>query len=271
MSLLNSLLLGLVQGLTEFLPVSSSGHLVLASHFLGVQDAGITFEVFLHFGTLLAVFVGFRKELARLLRVFFSLFRFGRSLKLRYYEEPDLRLLIYIVAGTIPAVVIGLAFENAIETAFNSPRFVAGSLIFTGLLLALTALRSHGKKQLNLNNTLVMGFAQALAILPGVSRSGSTICFGLFAGINGEQAARFSFLLSIPAVLGATLLKIGEMTAAPVSGQYLAVMLAGTAVSFLVGWLAIEAMLRILRRGKLYWFAPYCLILGAVMLKVLPA
>ncbi len=269
LTLFNSILLGIIQGLTEFLPVSSSGHLVLAEHFLGVTDAGITFEVMLHFGTLLAVFVAFRKEIARLVVAFFSLFRPGKSLASRFREEYDLRLLLYIVVATLPAVLIGLVFKDKIEAAFDHPRFVAWALLFTGVLLALTFLASKGKKSLTLVNTLIMGLAQALAILPGVSRSGSTISFGLYSGLRGEEAARFSFLLSIPAVLGATILKIHDMAAAPLASGYPGILLAGAAFAFLTGWLAIAAMLRILRHGKLYWFAPYCLLLGLVMLYLL--
>ena len=268
-TLLNSILLGIVQGLTEFLPVSSSGHLVLFSHFLGVEDAGITFEVLLHFGTILAVLVAFRRDIGQLLTTFFGLFRSGKSLSERYREQSDLRLLVYIIVATLPAVVIGVIFKDDIEGAFDHPRFVAWALIFTGLLLGLTRLSSGGKKELNFVNTLVMGLAQALAILPGVSRSGSTISFGLFSGVRGEQAARFSFLLSIPAVLGATILKVGEMASAPVGSGRLGLMIIGAIVSFFTGWLAIEAMLRILRRGKLFWFAPYCLLVGILMLFVL--
>jgi undecaprenyl-diphosphatase len=223
----------------------------------------------LHFGTLLAVFAAFRRDIGRLLSTFFSLFRGGNKLSQRYRDEADLRLLLYLVIATLPAVIIGLAFKESIEAAFDNPRFVAWTLIFTGLLLALTRLAANGKKSLNLHNTTIMGLAQALAILPGISRSGSTISFGLFSGLRGEEAARFSFLLSIPAVLGATLLKIGEMTAAPAGTNHPAIMLLGTGVAFLTGWLAIETMLRIVRRGKLYWFAPYCLALGAAMLFIL--
>lgn len=268
-TLLNSIILGIVQGLTEFLPVSSSGHLVLFSHFLGVEDAGITFEVLLHFGTFLAVLVAFRRDIGHLLTSFFSLFRGGKSLRERYREESDLRLLVYIVVATLPAVIIGLAFKDTIEGAFDHPRFVAWALIITGVLLGLTRFASAGKKELSFLNTLVMGLAQAIAILPGISRSGSTISFGLFSGVRGEQAARFSFLLSLPAVLGATLLKIGEMSSAPVGQSKLTIMIIGAAVAFFTGWLAIEAMLRILRRGKLFWFAPYCLLLGIIMLFIL--
>ena len=264
-TLLNSILLGIVQGLTEFLPVSSSGHLVLFSHFLGVEEAGITFEVLLHFGTILAVLVAFRRDIGQLLATFFGLFRGGKSLRERYREQADLRLLVYIIVATLPVVVIGVIFKDAIEAAFDHPRFVAWALLFTGIMLGLTRLSSGGKKELNFVNTLIMGLAQALAILPGISRSGSTISFGLFSKVRGEQAARFSFLLSIPAVLGATILKVGEMAAAPLGSDRLVIMLIGAIVSFFTGWLAIEAMLRILRRGKLYWFAPYCLLVGIIM------
>ncbi len=262
MSFLNAFLLGLVQGFTEFLPVSSSGHLVLASHFLGVKDAGIVFEVFVHFGTLLAIVAVFYQDIGNLLRSFFSLFDRRVSWKSRYHSEADFRLMFYILVATIPAVIIGLLFKDRIEAAFEDAHFVGITLIITGILLGLTYFARKGDKELNLFNTIVMGIAQACAILPGISRSGSTISFGLFAGLRGEQAARFSFLLSIPAVLGATILKINDLAGLPVEGSYLLAMAVGTLAAFVSGYLAIRWMLSILRRGNLYWFAPYCLFLG---------
>ncbi len=266
MSLLHALILGLLQGFTEFLPISSSGHLVLAGHFLGVRDAGIVFEVFVHFGTLLAIVAVFHRDILNLVRAFFSLFDRRLSWKTRYDTETDFRLMLYIVLATLPAVIVGLLFENKIEAAFENSRFVALALILTAILLGLTYYKRKGGKDLTLGNTLIMGIAQAMAIMPGISRSGSTISFGLFAGLRGDQAARFSFLLSIPAVLGATLLKVRDLAGMPVEGSYLLALAVGTIAAFLAGYVAIRWMLRILRHGNLYWFAPYCLLLGLLAL-----
>lgn len=267
MNIGQALLLGIIQGLTEFLPVSSSGHLVLGKTLLGVPEQGITFEVFVHFGTLLAVVVTFWKDVCNLIRTFFSLFSKSANpvgYKERYKTDVNLQLLIYIIIATIPAVFIGLLFEDKIESAFNDPHLVCIMLLVTALILSLTFFVKKPEKPLGFVNTLVMGIAQSIAILPGISRSGSTISAGLFLKVDGNDAARFSFLLALPAILGATILKTAELGAEGFTGSYLLVLAVGTLAAFLSGYLAIKSMLGIVRRGKLYWFAPYCFIVGLV-------
>ncbi len=265
----NAIILGIVQGLTEFLPVSSSGHLVLGKALLGIPEQGIAFEVFVHFGTLLAVVTFFWKDIVSLVRSFFSLFNkktYSKGFSTKYANDADLRLLIYIILATIPAVIVGLLFENYIETAFSSPHLVGITLIITAVILSATFFKPKTEKPMNLLNTFIMGVAQACAIMPGISRSGSTISFGLFQKVSGNDAARFSFLLAVPAILGAVVLKTSELIKTGISGEFFLVLLVGTIASYISGYIAIGTLLSIVRRGKLYLFAPYCLIIGILAL-----
>lgn len=262
-----AVILGIVQGLTEFLPVSSSGHLVLGKHFLGLHEQGIEFEVFVHFGTLLAVFTIFRKDILNLCKAFFGLFSpkaMANGVGEYYRKSLDFRLLIYILVASIPAAVIGLAFENQIESAFHSPRFACAMLLVTALILFLTLFFKKGNASLTMRNTLFMGIAQACAILPGISRSGSTISAGLYQNMDGREAARFSFLLAMPAILGATILKAVELTLSGIGGDMFMFLAAGMISAYVAGFVAIESLLAIIGRGRLYWFAPYCFIIGVL-------
>ena len=260
-----AVILGIVQGLTEFLPVSSSGHLVLGKHFLGFEEQGIIFEVFVHFGTLLAVFTVFWQDILKLIMSFFGMFNSnvrGSSLKNYYRKDEHFRIMFFIVIGTIPAAIVGLLFEDKIETAFSSPRFACAMLIVTSIILFLTLFVKKTGKELNFRNTFLMGLAQAIAIIPGISRSGSTISTGLYQQVDGDKAARFSFLLAIPAILGATMLKSIELVNSEIGGDMFVILAAAMIAAYISGFFAIESMLAIVKRGKLYYFAPYCLILG---------
>jgi len=189
--------LGVLQGLTEFLPVSSSGHLALAEHFLGVRSPGIAFEVFAHFGTALAVIVFFRRRVASIVVALV------RALVGASHEPAEARLGVRLAVGTVPAVVVGYLSNDQIKSAFANPTLVSGLLVLTGCVLWLTRRLSPGARPVeSLRDALVIGMAQAVAILPGISRSGSTISAGLALGVQREQAAEFAFLLSIPVILG---------------------------------------------------------------------
>ena len=269
MGIVDAIILGLVQGLTEFLPISSSGHLVLGKTLLGIAEQGIVFEIFVHFGTLLAVLTAFRKDVWDLIVSFFSLLSktgLAGGISHKYESDINFRLLLFIIIGTLPAVVIGLLLEDYIDTAFSNPKFVGVTLIFTALLLLLTLIPKKETKDLSLKNTFIMGCAQALAILPGISRSGSTISIGIFQRVSGKDAARFSFLLAIPAILGATILKLPELFQAGINKNFLLALVIGTIVSYISGYIAIETLLKIVQKGKLYLFAPYCFILGIIAL-----
>lgn len=260
---LTAAILGLVQALTEFLPVSSSGHLVLGQALLGSHArSGAAFEVAVHFGTLLSVVVVFRPEIRRLLGATFAALAAPRSLGQRWAGDPDLRLAGAILLGCVPAGVVGLAFKDQLEAAFESVTGVCVALVATGLVLLATRFARPGAGEVTLGRSLLIGAAQAIAILPGVSRSGSTIAAALFLGIDRDLAARYSFLLSLPVIFGATLLKARDLAAAPPAADALAALAIGAAVAFVAGIAALVLLLRLVRQGWFAHFGWYCLAVG---------
>ena len=249
-----AIVLGFVQGLTEFLPVSSSGHLGLATHLMNVNDPGETFEVVVHLGTLLSVVVYFHK---RLWQLTLSLFN----------EEmvEERRTIACLILATIPAGIAGFTLKDAFNKANDSPVIISLLLLVTGIVLLLPRLlkkRGGEGKPIRLNSAMAMGVGQALAIFPGISRSGSTIVAGMLAGADSSKAAEFSFLLAIPAIGGAglvTFLKLEE-TSSALLGTYAI----GGAVAFVSGLVAVYAVLASVRRGKFEHFAYYCFTVGIV-------
>ncbi|MDD4051891.1 MAG: undecaprenyl-diphosphate phosphatase [candidate division Zixibacteria bacterium] len=260
MTILQAIIIGAIQGLTEFLPISSSGHLVIGQSLLGLKTAGVTFEIWLHLGTLAAVLIYFRSRIIRLIQSLWS----GR-------EGAVERTTVWaLILGTLPAVVIGFTLKSAIETAFSSPKFTAAMLVVTGVILLSTLLAKNKGFLVSPLRGLIIGVAQAVAILPGISRSGSTISAAMFLGVDPPKAAEFSFLLSIPAIAGAFLLDAvsaeGGILPAGDFGGYLI----GTAISFLLGLLSIHYLLKIIRKGSFHLFGIYCLVVGAVSYVFLP-
>ena len=267
MTILEAIVLGVLQGITEFLPVSSSGHLVLMQHFLGIKESQVFFDVMLHFGTLGAVIIVYYQLIRSLMRTgFATLFQadFYRHPRLTISNSPDLRLIWFLLLGSIPTGLIALLFKDSLEAIFGKPMVVAGMLIITGLILQLSRLgqrRRQTETPLRVWHTPLVGIVQGLAIIPGISRSGSTISISLLLGLSPQVAAQYSFLLSIPAILGAVILKlkdVGEITIAP------AVIIAGTLTSFVVGYIALRFLLALLNRGKFSIFSYYCFALGIV-------
>ena len=260
MTVAKAALLGIVQGLTEFLPVSSSGHLALFRKLLGLEGGGLTFEVMVHFGTLIAVLAALRSDW---LPIALGLFR-------RAERREALRKAALLALGTIPVGVVGLGLESAVEAAFSSAKAVGVSLFFTGAVLwasERTACRARAAKtldEISFADALVVGCAQAVAILPGVSRSGMTIGAGLARGAGREAAARFAFLLSIPAILGATAVELPDLLAAGIEGSV--PVLVGTAAAALSGYAAIRLFLGFLRERSLRPFAYYTWAVGLVAL-----
>ena len=262
LNLLQAMILGIIQGLTEFLPVSSSGHLVLGKELLGVHVQGITFEVFVHFGTLLSVVTFYRREILGLLRSFWKGLAQAGQIREYYRQDRSFRWVIYIIIGTIPAGVIGVLFEAPIERAFNDARMVAGMLMITGVILLLTRYIRPPQQEMTLRHAILVGFAQAIAILPGISRSGTTICAALYLGVSREEAVRYSFLLSIPVIFGATLLKSVELINNLPTASELLNLVAGTGAAFISGYAAIKLLILIARGGKLDYFSWYCFTIG---------
>lgn len=264
MNLADALILGIIQGLTEFLPVSSSAHLVLGKVLLSVHEHGIVFEVFVHFGTLLSVLLVYRRDIYLLIQSMLKVLRRPGLISGHYRQDREFRFLVYILAGSVPAGVIGILFNDPVERAFNDPVMVSGMLLVTGVILLLTRFIKPPQRELTFTRAILIGCAQAMAIMPGISRSGSTISMALYLGISREEAARYSFLLAVPVILGATLLKLVELLRhIPPSAEILD-LAAGTLISFVSGYAAIKLLLMFIRRGKLDYFAWYCFAVGFV-------
>lgn len=263
MTLWEAIVLGIIQGATEFLPVSSSGHLVIAQQLLGITEGVLTFDVMVHAGSLVAIVVALRDELMSMVTGLFSMFGLADN------DADGRRLLWQVVVATVPLIICGLIFRDMIDDAFSSALMPVVLLFVTGALL-LYADRAPvvGRAgETRWPQALWMGIAQAFALLPGLSRSGVTMSAGMMSGLSREAAARFSFLLAIPAILGATVLELrgllgGEVTSAAGTGA----LVAGTIVSGITSYLAIRLFLRFVRHGRLAPFAYYTWLLGAVML-----
>lgn len=259
-------ILGLVQGLTEFLPVSSSGHLVLGQYLLGLDSAmadDVTFEVFVHFGTTLSILVVYRERIASIIRSVFKTIAKPSKFMWRYERSDNLRTAIFILISMIPTGLVYVLFKDRLEAAFGDPRTVCMMLIFTGVLLLLTLLRRNPDGENTLLKSILIGIAQAAAMTPGISRSGSTICTAIYMNVDREEAANFSFLMVLPVILGATLLKTLEMLEVGVSRDILPILL-GTVVAFVSGIAAIKLVLNFVRRGGLQYFAIYLFIAGGL-------
>ncbi|WP_372778065.1 undecaprenyl-diphosphate phosphatase [Litorivivens sp.] len=259
MDVVQALILAVIQGLTEFLPVSSSGHLVLPAALLGWDDQGLAFDVAVHFGSLLAVVVFFRNDIASLLQAWL------KSLLSRQGTD-DSRLAWWVIVGTLPAVVLGLVFDDVIEAHLRTAWVLGTTTLVFGLLLAVAQGFAADKRcrDLTLMMVLVIGFAQALALVPGTSRSGITITAAVFLGMSLIEASRFSFLLSIPVISGAALLKSLDLISAGDAVDW-AVLFGAMAVSGLTAFLCIGWFMRWVERIGLVPFAVYRVVLAAAI------
>ncbi len=243
MSLVQALLLGLIQGLTEFLPVSSSGHLVIFQHLLNLSKPPVVFDILVHLATSLAVIIVIFDSLVKI----------------------TFKQIKIIILASLPAAITGLLLNSQIEPLFSSLKLVGFALLFTSALLFSTKLIKATKNlKLTTNNSLLIGLAQAVSIIPGISRSGSTIVTGLHTGLSPITAFNFSFLLSLPAIFGAQLLQLNKLVALPLS--QLPVLLAGFITAFISGLIALKLLKRFVINAKLHYFAYYCLILAALIL-----
>jgi undecaprenyl-diphosphatase len=265
MEIIRAILLGLVQALTEFLPISSSAHLILFRRWLGFESVdGLTFDVALHIGTVIAVIAYFRRDLRWLAAGWLRSLR-APALK----SDPAQRLAWLIVLGTIPAAVIGSLFSEVIEGMLRDPAVIVVTLAAGGVLFLLAERFLNPTRDIEhvtMRAAIVIGFAQSLALIPGVSRSGITILAGMSHGLLRAEAARYSFLLGVPIMLGAGLKKATELESLALDGYQIAVLLTGAAVSAVAGWLVIKFLLQFLRRHRLDAFAYYRLLLAAVVL-----
>ena len=246
MTYIEAIILGIVQGITEFLPISSSGHLVLTQNFLNIDNPGNEIEVLVHMGTLASIFVVFFKDIKFLI--------FGIKSKSNQF------FILLLLFATVPSIIIGFTFKDMLESFFDNSVLVSFALILTGLILISSKYFKPKNINHNIFSAIIIGFAQALAIIPGISRSGMTICCALLLGINAKEAARFSFLMAIPVISGAGLLTFVD---ANHSFSILpSVGFASLISSFVVGIVALKWLLKWLAQGKFHYFGFYCILIG---------
>ena len=271
MSLLSSILLGAIQGITEFLPISSSGHLAIAQNLLHLQvegSEGTFFDVLLHLGTLVAVFVAYWSDIREMI---VELVYGVRDLARRETPTPvppARRLILLIIVGTLPLFAV-LPVKKLVEGLSNNMYFVGGALLVTGCLLFASDRVRKGRKtekSATLLDALLVGVGQAIATCPGISRSGTTITVGCFVGFDRKFAVRYSFLMSIPAILGANILSLKDALGGEVAWNELPVYLVGVAVAAVVGYVCIRLLKMIAEKGKFGFFAYYCWAVGALTL-----
>jgi undecaprenyl-diphosphatase len=249
MTIFEAILLGIIQGITEFLPISSSGHLVIGQKVLGISVTGNVFEIVVHLGTLVSVLIVFWKDIWQI-----------TSLKSTLTQK----YIFAIVIGTLPAIIIGFLFKDVISEAFENIKVVAVTLMITGLILLTTKFINVKLKDISVGRGLLIGIAQGMAIIPGISRSGMTISLGMYLGIAPDKAAKFSFLLGIPAIIGAGLLTGWDLTGSSEPTLALSVLIVGFVSSLLVGWISLKWLLGLIKSGKFHWFGVYCLLIGLI-------
>lgn len=277
--ILQAIVLGIVQGLTEWLPISSSGHLALVQLAMDLE-VPIFYDVILHIGTLVGVFAIYRRDIAGILR---STVASGKgSSKRKSIEEeggeevakyPQGRWMLWlIILGTIPTGIIGLAFRSFFESSFYDPVSIAVGFIITGALVLVTGLLKPGQKKLGSADAILIGIGQGISIFSSISRSGATLSAGLFRGVEREQLVRYSFLLSIPAILGAAavdVLAMDEQQKAQLASIGAESYIAGTVASAAVGYASIRILIKLVIKGKFYLFAFYCFAIGVATLLLL--
>lgn len=265
-----ALLLGAVQGLAEFLPISSSGHLVLMQSLINFEQYGadeVTFDVILHLGTLAAVIVAFWPDVKELVVEFFKMVFDGFKIRNRPYR----RMVVMVILATLP-LALGAVLEKYIESAFSSTLFVGIALLFTAALLITAGKVANAKvnsghggktaKDAKYTDAVKVGLMQLVAVFPGVSRSGSTICGGLFSGFQRDFAVRFAFIMSIPAVLGSVVFKLGDIMAIGLSGEMILPCVVGFFASAISGYLAIALVRTLMKKNSFQYFAIYCGVVG---------
>lgn len=268
MDIIQGIIIGIVQGLTEFLPISSSAHLIFIQRLLGVESS-LAFDTFLHLGSLLAVLWFFKTDIYKMIRAWWLSIGDILQHKFRegFYADPYKRLAWYVILATIPVGIIGVLFESQVEALFEGALYVPAFFLFvTGTILYISQRMNSGRidfANISAKEALFMGLGQACAILPGLSRSGTTIAAGLVINLNKEFAAKFSFILSIPAILGATVVQMKDIgTAMDVNFAAIAL---GFVAAFIAGYIAIKWVLDLIQKRSLDIFAFYCWIIGIII------
>jgi len=266
---LKTLILGIIQGITEFLPISSSGHLVISEKLLGFDPPSIFFEILVHLGTLIAILIVFHKDIIKIKLNAWQWIKDGfTTTKMDDDAKTDLRMVLFIIIACIPTAIIGLVFKDQIEAIFHSAKLVGFTLIFTGFILIMSKVnqdRCYKKiKDMSGIEAFLIGIVQGIAILPGISRSGITISLGMMQKIDRQLAAKFSFYISIPAILGAVALKAFDITQADLAG--FTVMIPGFLASIITGIFAIKLLLKHIQKGAFYMYSIWCFLMGILTL-----
>lgn len=272
MNILQAILLGIIQGLAEFLPISSSGHLAILQNLFHIEtDTGLLFDVLLHIGTLTSIFIVFWKDIAKLILEFFGII----TDFIRRFRDPDLivlssayrKFVLLIIVSSIPTAIIGFLGRDLVAYACTTLLLPGIGLIITSVLLFICDRIADGRKgikKITYLNAFEIGIAQGIATMPGISRSGATISVCLMLGIKKETAVKYSFIMSIPAVMGAALLELKDAAGTSVSGMTVIAYIIGMVVAAVVGYFAIRIMINVVRRKRYLYFSIYCLVIGLV-------
>ena len=269
MTIFQSIILGIFQGITEFLPISSSGHLVLLQHFFGIKEGNLFFTEMLHFGTLISIFVVYFKDIIRIIVEFFKMLGNGFKNKRLKITNSYQRLGVLIIVGSIPTALMGILLEKQFEKLYSSISTIGFAFLITGILLWIADKNpSENKKarDMTILDALVIGTFQGIAITPGISRSGSTIVGGLFRGLNRKLATEFSFLMALPATLGAAILGIKDVIESGTEITFSMPLLIGIILSAIVGIFSINILVGLLQKKKLHYFSYYLWVLGIILI-----
>jgi len=263
MDLIEAFILGLVQGVTEFLPISSSGHLRLASALLGQDlEPDLLFDLIVHFGTLFSIFIYFRERLGKLILSVFRVIQAPFASFRDWDNDYELRFNTYILVSMIPAGIAGFTIRGHVEGVFANPVGISSMFMVTGLMLYATKFCAEGEKGLTLKNTFIVGLAQALALLPGISRSGATISMAVYLGIRREDIANFTFIMMIPVVAGATLLDLLKLNTTGLPDGMLWPLIIGFFTALISGYYALKYLIILFKSKGIHYFAWYCWAVG---------
>lgn len=264
MSILEAIIFGIVQGLTEFLPISSTAHIIITQLILGTTYPGLSFEIFLHIASILAVVIYFRKDLVAVIIGFFSYFK-TRSQENRVH----FLFALYIVVATAITGGLGVIMKDYIGDTMKTPAFMSVTLIITGLgLIFIERFHRYGnrtEKEMKFSDAIIVGLAQTLAVLPGISRSGATLISALLVGLNRETAVRYSFLLVIPVILGSTVLAVGDVSQDIYAAIGVPALIVAFITTFFFSWLGIVWLIDFLKKSKLIYFAIYCFVVAILI------
>ncbi|MEX0686684.1 MAG: undecaprenyl-diphosphate phosphatase [Balneolales bacterium] len=264
MSLIESFLLGLLQGITEFLPISSSGHIVIAQALFGELPYGITFELVLHFGTLGSIVVYFYNDIVDMIKSAWSMILSPVQSYQNWDDDYSTRLNVYILVSMIPAGIAGFTIRHQIEEVFANPVGISLMFLVTGTFLFFTKFFGYGKKTLNMKNIFLIGLAQAFSLLPGISRSGATISMAVFLKINREDIARFTFLMMLPVIFGAMLVEVLETSRVGISEDLALQYAIGFITALVSGYYALKYLIELFKSKGIHYFAYYCWLIGGL-------